>query len=219
MIKFIKRFKDLGIEGEKAKYYDQMTREHRIPEMKEQAEEVTTHIKNGDSVLEIAPGAGYLSIELSKLGQFKISGLDISKDLIEICVKNAKEAGVHIDFRQGNVSNMPFQTDVFDFIICVLAFKNFKEPIKALQEMHRVLKPGGMTLIMDLNRKASVKSTKKVAEKMGLKGITAFVAGAIQRSVSYSKNEYEAFISKSEFKNYEIRNTEMGFSLYLKKQK
>jgi hypothetical protein len=65
-----KRFQDLGIEGEKAKYYDQITREHRILEMKEQAEEVSMHIKDGDSVLEIAPGAGYLSIELSKLGNY-----------------------------------------------------------------------------------------------------------------------------------------------------
>jgi ubiquinone/menaquinone biosynthesis C-methylase UbiE len=112
---------------------------------------------------------------------------------------------------------MPFQTNFFNFIICVLAFKNFKEPVKALQEMYRVLKPGGMALIMDLNRKASIRSTKKVAEKMGLKGINAFVAGAIQRCLSYSRNELEAFISNTEFKDYEIRNTEMGFSVYLKK--
>ena len=167
MMKFFKRFKDLGIYGAQAKMYDRLTRENRIGEMKEQAKEISKHIKVGDSVLEIAPGAGYLSIELSKLGKYKITGMDISKDLIEICTRNAMEAGVQINFQQGNVSNMPFQSNVFNFIICVLAFKNFKEPVKALEEMHRVLKPGGLALIMDLNRKASMRVTTKVAENMG----------------------------------------------------
>lgn len=125
-MKFFKRFQDLGIEGEKAKYYNQMTRDHRIGEMKEQAKEVAKSIKDGDSVLEVAPGAGYLSIELSKLGRYKITGMDISKDLVEIASRNAKEAGVEIDFRQGSVSRMPFNANEFDFIICVLSFLTFR---------------------------------------------------------------------------------------------
>jgi ubiquinone/menaquinone biosynthesis C-methylase UbiE len=217
MMKFFKRFQDLGIEGEKAKYYNQMTRDHRIGEMKEQAKEVARYIKDGDSVLEVAPGAGYLSIELSKLGRYKITGMDISKDLVEIASRNAKEAGVEIDFRQGNVSRMPFNANEFDFIICVLSFKNFKEPLKALEEMHRVLKSGGTALIMDLNRQASMKVTKKVAENMGLKGLNAYIAGAIQRSGAYTRKDFETFISQTKFKDFEIRDSTMGFSIYLKK--
>jgi 2-polyprenyl-3-methyl-5-hydroxy-6-metoxy-1,4-benzoquinol methylase len=87
MIKFFKKFQDLEIKGNKAIDYDRITREHRMDEIKEQAKEVAKHIKDGDSVLEIAPGAGYLSIELSKLGNYEITGMDISKDLIEICTR------------------------------------------------------------------------------------------------------------------------------------
>jgi len=217
MMRFFRRFKDLGIEGAQANYYDKISREHRIGEMKEQAREVTKYIKDGDSVLEIAPGAGYLSIELSKLGNYRITGMDISKDLVEICTRNSIEAGVQINFQQGNVSNMPFQSNVFNFIICVFAFKNFKEPLKALKEMHRVLKPGGIALLMDLNRKASMGVTKKVAENMGLKGLKAYIAGAIQRSGAYSRIEFESFISQTEFKDNEIKDTEFGFSIVLKK--
>src|SRR5579872_5689474 len=157
MMRFFRRFGDMGIEGAQANYYDKISREHRIGEIKEQAKEVAGHIKAGDSVLEIAPGPGYFSIELAKLGKYKITGMDISKDLVEICIRNSKEAGVEIDFLQGNVSSMPFNANVFNFIICVLAFKNFNEPRKALQEMFRVLKPGGTALIMDLNREATMK--------------------------------------------------------------
>ena len=112
---------------------------------------------------------------------------------------------------------MPFQAEMFSFIVCVLAFKNFKEPVKALEEMYRVLKPGGMALIMDLNRKASMKATKKVAENMGLKGLAAYIAGAIQRSGSYSRNEFDFLISQTKFNNYEIRGSDLGFSIYLSK--
>ncbi|MFZ1040618.1 MAG: class I SAM-dependent methyltransferase [Anaerolineales bacterium] len=116
-MKFFRRYQDLEIEGAKAKMYDEMTRQHRMEEMQRQANEVVKHIKDGDSVLEIAPGAGYLSIELIRLGKYKITGIDISKDLVEIASRNAQEASVDIDFQQGNVSNMPFHENEFNFII------------------------------------------------------------------------------------------------------
>ena len=52
---------------------------------------------------------------------------------------------------------------------------------------------------------------------MGLNGLKAYIAGAIQRSASYSKSEFETFISSTEFKAYEITKSDMGFSIYLKK--
>jgi ubiquinone/menaquinone biosynthesis C-methylase UbiE len=85
----------------------------------------------------------------------KIIGLDISKDFVEIARRNAKEAGViEVEFRQGNVADIPFPDNKFDFIICTAAFKNFKEPSKALSQMYRV-KLGGTALVIDMNRNAS----------------------------------------------------------------
>ncbi len=217
MMKYFRRYKDLAIEGAQAKMYDYNTREHRIDEIKKEAKEVASHIKNGDSVLEVAAGPGYLSIELSKLGNYKISGIDISADLVEIATGNAREAGVKIDFLQSNVSNMPFEENMFNFIICVLAFKNFKEPIKALNEMYRVLKPGSTALIMDLNRNASKQVMQTLVKNMGLKGLNAFLARSIQRNGAYTKREFETFISMSEFKEFVINESEIGFSIYLRK--
>lgn len=54
------------------------------------------------------------------------------------------------DFRQGDAARMPFEDETFDFIICRAAFKNFAQPITALDEMNRVLKTGGKALILDL---------------------------------------------------------------------
>jgi ubiquinone/menaquinone biosynthesis C-methylase UbiE len=150
-----RRFKDIGIEGRSARWYDNNTRRHRLAEMKEYAKEAARYIHDGCSVLEVAPGPGYLAIELGKLGKFRIIGLDISKDFVEIARRNAKEAGVEVEFRHDSADDIPFPDNTFDFIICTAAFKNFKEPFKALSQMYRVLSSGGTALIIDMDRNAS----------------------------------------------------------------
>jgi 2-polyprenyl-3-methyl-5-hydroxy-6-metoxy-1,4-benzoquinol methylase len=91
LMKRPRRSKDIGIKGMAARWYDNSTRKHRLVEMKGYAREVARHIQDGCSVLEVAPGPGYLAIELAKLGEFKIIGLDISKDFVEIAKKMQKK--------------------------------------------------------------------------------------------------------------------------------
>ena len=91
MMKLLRRFQDLGIGGITACWYDKNTRNSRLAEMGAYAKEVVKHIQDGCSVLEVAPGPGYLAIKLAKLGKYKIIGLDISKDFVEIARKNVKE--------------------------------------------------------------------------------------------------------------------------------
>src|ERR1700747_3794031 len=87
-----------------------------------------------------APGPGYLAIELAKRGQYAMTGLDISKTFVEIASANARRASVEVDIQQGNASAMPFADNTFDLILCRAAFKNFSQPLEAMNEMHRVLK-------------------------------------------------------------------------------
>jgi ubiquinone/menaquinone biosynthesis C-methylase UbiE len=136
-MKLQRHFKDLG---RVARWYDNNTRKNRLEDMKVYAKEAAKYLHDGCSVLELAPGPGYLAIELAKLGKCnKIIGLDISKDFVEIARRNAKEAGVVevVEFWRGNVADIPFPDNAFDFIICTAAFKNFKEPFKALNQMYR----------------------------------------------------------------------------------
>lgn len=146
-----------------------------------------------------------------------MTALEISGAFVEIAKKNAEEAGVDVNFTMGSASEMPFQSDMFDFVISVLAFKNFKEPLKALNEMHRVLKPGGKALIVDLDRNSSLRAVKEVANRMGISGLMAYVAGAIQRHGAYSRDDFESMISQTDFKSFEIQETQTGFSVHLKK--
>lgn len=216
-----RRFKDLGIEGVAARWYDGNTRKHRIGEMKQYANEVVKHIRDGSSIIEIAAGPGYLSIELAKLGGYKIIGLDISKEFVEIAWRNAKEAGVNVEFRRGTVSQIPFQDNTFDFIICTAAFKNFKDPFKALDEMNRVLRPSGTALIIDMDKNASNQQIQNYIERTGAKGIDKFIMKAIfthfLRNGAYTKDELISIISRTAFDKYNVKQEGIGFYIYLTK--
>jgi ubiquinone/menaquinone biosynthesis C-methylase UbiE len=216
-----RRSKDLGIEGIAARWYDNNTRKHRLAEMKAYAKEVDKYIHDGCSVLEVAPGPGYLAIELAKLGNHKIIGLDISKDFVEIARRNAKEAGVEVEFRQGSVADIPFADNTFDFIICTAAFKNFKEPFKALNQMYRVLRPGGAALIIDMNRNASNQQIEDYTKFMGAKGMDKLFMKLIfryfLRNGAYTKDELMNLISKTVFKEFDIKQEGIGFYIYLRK--
>lgn len=182
------------------------------------------YLHDGYSVLEVAPGPGYLAIELAKLGICnKIIGLDISKDFVEIAKRNAKEAGVIevVEFRHGNVADMHFPDNSFDFITCTAAFKNFKQPLRALNHMCRVLKSGGNALIADMNTGASNRQIQDYIKSIEAKGMGKLFMRMIfkyyLRNGAYTKDEFTSLISKTAFKQYDIREKGIGFYIHLTK--
>ncbi len=162
-----KGYKGWGMEGFIAKWYAKTTLKD-LKEFKTLAKRIAENLQYGSNVLELAPGPGYLAIELAKLCNYKIVGMDISKTFVEIAQDKAKQAGVAIEFRQGNASNMPFDDETFDLIICRAAFKNFSEPVKALSEIYRVLNANGKALIIDLRRDVPKESLNQYVRSLGL---------------------------------------------------
>src|ERR1700727_409401 len=108
---------DRPIEGLMAKWYANNTGE-MMKEYLDLARRVAEELPKGSSVLEVAPGPGYFCIELAKLGPYAITGMDISHTFVEIASKKAAEAGVRVNFPQGNASAMPFADNTFDFLLC-----------------------------------------------------------------------------------------------------
>jgi ubiquinone/menaquinone biosynthesis C-methylase UbiE len=219
-MKKVRRKKDIGIYGGLAKWYDKNTRKSRLSEMKEYAEIVSQHTSAGAKFLEVAPGPGYLSIELAKRG-FAVTGVEISADFVTIEKRNAAEAGVIVDFMQGNASALPLPDGSFDFIICSAAFKNFSEPLKAMTEMHRVLKPDGAALIIDMNYEATNEDIEAEMQKSGMKGFDRwFVKLSFKtflKSGAYTKEGFEELIAQTIFTKHEINKRGIGFEVWLYK--
>lgn len=213
-----KAYKGMGMEGQIAKWYAKTTHKD-LDEFKALAKRMSADLPEGAKVLEVAPGPGYFAIELAKLGKYKITGLDISKTFVDIASKNAREAGVELDFRHGNASSMPFDEGTFDLIVCRAAFKNFSEPVMALKEMRRVLRPGGKAVIIDLRRDTPKETVDAYVDKMNAGRVNAAFMKLTFRLMllkrAYTREEFERFISESGFQNCEIEETPIGFEISL----
>src|SRR5205823_574985 len=133
----------------------------------------------------------------------------------------AKAAGVVVDFRQGNASDMPLDADSFDFVVCRAAFKNFTEPVQAIREMHRVLKPGGTALISDLRRDASRADVDAYVNSLGLSRINTLLTKWTFRLMllknAYAPEDIRRFVSQTSFAGCEIREDTIGMEIWLKK--
>ena len=216
----IKAYKGLGMEGMIANWYASTTLKG-LDEYQVLARRVAQVLAPGSKVLEVAPGPGYFALELTKLGNFQIAGLDISRTFVEIARKNAEEAGVAVDFRQGNASAMPFENDCFDYVLCRAAFKNFTEPLLALEEMHRVLAKGGTALIIDLRKDAPRKSISQYVDGMKVNALNAAFMKLTFRFMllkrAYTKSDFEKFLSRVDFGRVEIRESLTGLEIELQK--
>jgi ubiquinone/menaquinone biosynthesis C-methylase UbiE len=214
-----KGYKGIAMEGLVARWYSRIQQKSREQYIS-WAKIARDKIKAGSSVLEVAPGPGYLSIELAKLGSYRIVGLDISKTFVDIAKEKARVAGAQIEFRQGDAAYIPFSADIFDFVICTSAFKNFPEPVRVLDEIFRVLKTGGKALIIDLRKDAPKAEINEYIHGMRLNRFDSFFTKMMFRYLlrtAYSKSEIQDLVSKSSFRSCEILENQIDLEISLQK--
>jgi ubiquinone/menaquinone biosynthesis C-methylase UbiE len=213
-----KGHKGLGMEGAVARWYASLTAKS-MDEFRSLARRVDHDLPPDSHVLEVAPGPGYFAIELAKLGRHHVTGLDISQTFVEIAGRNAAEAGVDVEFRRGDAAHMPFADRTFDYILCRAAFKNFTQPLQALQEMYRVLKPGGHVLLIDLRKDASPESVSQAVDGMHLGRINTIITRLTFRCMllkrAYTRKQFEQFLSQTKFESVDITENPTNLELSL----
>ena len=216
----IKGYRGMGMEGAVARWYDRSTRKD-MERFRALAARLRTVLPQGGDLLEVAPGPGYVAIEMAKGGAYRVTGLDVSRTMVELAHRNAAEAGVEVDFRQGNASAMPFADASFDLLACSAAFKNFSEPHKALEEMYRVLRPGGTALVLDLRKDVPMSEIRKYFGAIGLSTINRWMTLAAFRFMllkrAYTRGQLEAMLTDIPFRSKEIRLVDVGVELWLQK--
>lgn len=215
-----KGWKGQGMEGGIARWYTR-TRQKDMEDFRRQARNVAKRLTGGCRVLEVAPGPGFFAVELAKLGDFRVTGLDISRTFVEIAAENARKANVKANFQLGNASAMPFADGSFDFIYCSAAFKNFSEPVKALDEMYRVLRSGGEAVIGDLRKDASLTEIDTYVNQSGRSRFDALVTRLTFRLLlmkrAYTREGFVRMAQQSRFGSCLITVVPIGFEVQLVK--
>jgi ubiquinone/menaquinone biosynthesis C-methylase UbiE len=217
-----KGYRGMGMEGFIATWYSGLVRKS-LDEYKALARAAAAALPAGAAALDLAPGPGYFAVELARLGRYRVCGLDISRSFVRIGREQARQAGVEVEFRLGNAAAMPYEPESFDFLLCRAAFKNFAQPVEALREMRRVLKPGGSALIIDLRRDVSPADIRRAVEGMGLSPLNAWLTRQVFRHSlikrAYTRAEFERMFAQAGFGagDIEVKESLTGLEMRLRR--
>jgi SAM-dependent methyltransferase len=99
-------------------------------------------VRSGHCVLDVACGTGVVSVTAARLGA-RVTGLDLTPELLERARENSSIAGVEVDWHEGDVEKLPFGDAAFDVVLSEFGHIFAPRPEVAIAEMLRVLKPGG----------------------------------------------------------------------------
>ncbi|MCL9665249.1 demethylmenaquinone methyltransferase [Curtobacterium albidum] len=100
----------------------------------------------GETVLDIAAGTGTSAAALAKKGA-EVTALDLSAGMIAV----GRERHPEITFVEGDAEHLPFDDDTFDAVTISFGLRNVNDPMQAITEMLRVLKPGGRLVICEFS--------------------------------------------------------------------
>jgi ubiquinone/menaquinone biosynthesis C-methylase UbiE len=151
--------------------------------------------KEGERILDIACGGGALSLKIAEKG-CEVYGIEISEGAINGAKRLAEREEIACEFKIGNAEDLPYPDRYFDKVICSSSLEHFKDDIKALKEMHRVLKPNGSVVLTTDSFTYPIKDELK----------------EMHREIAYVVNYYTAEKLKERF---EIAGFEMNQSKYL----
>lgn len=106
------------------------------------------------TLLDVATGTGDFAIQAMALKPAKITGVDISEGMLEVGRKKILKQNLAsvIELKKGDSENLGFEDNNFDAVTVAFGVRNFENLEKGLAEIHRVMKPGGMVVILEFSK-------------------------------------------------------------------
>lgn len=103
--------------------------------------------ESSGKVLDLGSGSGR---NMQKISEGKMYLVDFSKKMLDLAIERAKKEEIDIEVKKGDLFDIPYENNSFDFAICISALhciNGEENRLKSLSELHRVLKPSGKALI------------------------------------------------------------------------
>jgi ubiquinone/menaquinone biosynthesis C-methylase UbiE len=206
-----------GIEDpEVVNAYDRMSRMPQFALIRRMfVNELKRHDPEG-LIVDVGCGPGYLMADIArKMPQAKITGVDISEEMLAAASKNLSLLGFggRVEFRKGEAQRLPFGNSSIDNIVSTLSLHHWAQPAEAFQEIYRVLKPGGQLLLMDMRRDPRrffywliIFATRIAPSFMGTKALRRINEPLGSILASYTPPELALMVSKIPFANASIKS-------------
>ncbi|MEA3324083.1 MAG: methyltransferase domain-containing protein [Euryarchaeota archaeon] len=99
-------------------------------------------------ILDVGTGTGFLALLLAEMGH-NVTGIDISKRMLEKSRQNADAMHLSIDFMHGDAEKLPFEDEMFDIVVNRNLLWTLPDPMAAACEWSRVVKSGGKLVLID----------------------------------------------------------------------
>jgi len=128
-----------------AAWYDSFIR--FVPLWKKWLDQALPHIV-GPRVLEISFGTGYLLSRYA--GQYETIGVDYNFKLARLALNSLREKNLSSQLQVADVAALPYREGVFDCVVNTMAFSGYPDAEGALNEIRRVLAPGGRLVLIDV---------------------------------------------------------------------
>lgn len=130
----------------------------RTPQMHWIRHYVMSHaimLRDHGEAVDLGCGPGQLVLEMARQApSLHVTGIDLSEKMLADARQSAQQAnlGEQVDFRPGNVEDIPFPDQSLNLVLSTLSLHHWTDPVQVLNEIDRVLKPGGAFYIFDLRR-------------------------------------------------------------------
>ena len=174
---------------------------------------IATGISRGD-VLEIGPGPGYLGLEwLKGTKDTTLTGLDINTSMVEIAKRNAAEYVFteRAKYLIADASDIPFSDNRFDCVFSSASLHEWANPRQVLNEVARVLRPGGRYYITDLRRCMSNLWKVVVWLMAWPKEVRPYFIASVKES--YTIEEIRDILRDTQLRNSSVSKTWYGLKI------
>jgi len=174
---------------------------------------------NSENVLDIACGTADMCLLIANILKTEaIIGIDVSSEMLRVGRQKIHKKGLNrlIQLQPGDSSSISFPSESFDIVTVAFGIRNFEKLIASIQEMYRVLKPGGVLLIVEVNEPQTKMMKSLYKRYMNfIISLAVLLFGQNRKSYKYLTNSMAAFpsgeklvnlLEKYQFKLLKVKN-------------